>query len=298
MRIASLLPGATEVVAALGLVEHLVGVSHECDHPGEVRRLPRLTSSPLDSTLSGAAIDAAVRSRVMQGLSLYDVDEAALAAVRPDVVLTQDTCKVCAVDHETVVRAARRVLGTHVQVLALSPMSFEDVLADIARVSAVADVDAAEVVSGLRARLEALRARTASLPKRRVLHLEWLEPPMVAGHWTPSLLEAAGGEPILAHPGRPTVGTTYDALAEQAVDVVLASPCGYPVDKTLAELEPLRQHRVLQGPVHVIDGNAYFNRPGPRLVDSAELAAHALHPEVFGAHPAVKLVASRSRDDS
>ncbi len=290
MRIASLLPGATEVVAALGLCDQLVGVSHECDHPASVRGLPQLTSSPLDSTHTGAAIDAAVRARVMDGLSLYDVDEARLADVRPDVVLTQDTCKVCAVDHDTVVRAARRVLGPHVEVLALSPMSFEDVLGDVMRVGEVAGVDASSVVDALRGRLDALRARTAALPKRRVLHLEWLEPPMVAGHWTPSLLEAAGGLPVLAHPGRPTVGTTYGALAEQAVDVVLASPCGYSVEKTLAELVPLRHHRALSGSIHVIDGNAYFNRPGPRLVESAELAAHALHPGVFGEHPEVRVL--------
>ncbi len=290
LRIACLLPSATEICFELGLGAQVVGVSHECDYPSAARDLPSLTRSSIDSRASGRAIDEAVRARWAQGLSLYDVDEHRLAAVRPDLVITQNTCEVCAVSEQQVRQAARAGLGSHVQVLPLSPMNVADVFDDLRRVGIAAEVEAKAraVVERLELRLATLRGRTVDLSPRTVLHLEWLEPPMVAGHWTPELLNAAGGAPVLAHPGRPTVGTTWDALCEVGVERVLVAPCGYSVDKARQEYASLREHPAVRGrPTSILDGNAYFNRPGPRLVRSAELAAVALHPEVFGDDPEV-----------
>jgi iron complex transport system substrate-binding protein len=289
VRIASLLPSATEIVCALGLVDDVVGVSHECDYPPEVRGKPVLTEARLDSTATSGEIDAEVRGLVAAGLSIYRVLEDRLADLKPDVIVTQDTCQVCAVSLADVRRAACRVLGAEVEIVSLAPLSVDDVLDDVLRVGRATGslVQAEMVVTGMRARLDRLRALTTGLPRPRVLHLEWLDPPMPAGHWTPELLRIAGGDPIMAHDHEPTRATTWDDVAQADPEVVLVAPCGFGVERALAELprfpmlRELRAHR--EGRVHVLDGNAYFNRPGPRLVDSAEIAAAVLHPGSAGA---------------
>ena len=279
LRIASLLPSATEICHLVGLGSNLVGVSHECDYPAGVSALPRLTSSRIDSSARGKDIDAQVREALSEGLSLYDVDREALRAAAPDLVITQDTCEVCAVSREDVVASVRQHLGPHVEVLSLQPKTLADVFDDILGIARVGDVQpqGERAVEALRGRLEALAATRPEV-EPRVLFLEWLEPPMVAGHWTPELLRIAGTRPVLGHEGGPTMGRDWAEIEQADVDLVVLAPCGYPLEKTKADVAAARAQGGLaglfdKGPVWAIDGNAYFNRSGPRLVDSAEIVA-------------------------
>ena len=295
-RIASLLPSATEICCALGLTSQVVGVSHECDHPAEVRGLPVLTRSSIDSGASSLEIDRQVKRQLTDGLSLYQVEEATLRDVAPTLVVTQDTCDLCAVSFATVEASVARILGAAAEIVSLSPVSVDDVIEDINRVARAAGVAARgeAVVSAMRQRFDDLRRRTADVPPRRVLVLEWLDPPMTAGHWTPQLISWAGGEPVLSHDRKPTEATTWEVLAAAEPEMVLVAPCGFEMPQALRELDAVLERSndlreidaVRQGNVAVIDGNAYFNRPGPRLVESAWLAAKALHPEAFEDVPA------------
>lgn len=289
-RIASLLPSATEICFALGLGDRVVGVSHECDYPRGAVGRPVLTRSTVDSRATSAEIDRQVRDQLTRGLSLYSVEEEELRRLGPDLIVTQDTCQVCAVSFDTVRETTARLLGRHADIVSLSPLSLEDVLGDLGRVGEAAGVakTADEVAAGLRARLEKVRARAAGLPRPRVLALEWMDPPMVIGHWTPELIRIAGGDPVAAHDAAPTHPTTWEALAATEPEVVLVAPCGFDVEQTLTELPALLGNPGFQalpaasrGRVVVLDGNAFFNRPGPRLAESAELAALAIHPEAF-----------------
>ena len=293
-RIVSLLPSSTEILFALGLGERVVGVSHECDFPAAAAELPRLTRARLDSSASSADIDRQVRQLVTQGLSIYDIDEERLRQLSPDLILTQDTCRVCAVSLDQVQAATQDLLGAEVQIVSLRPAALADVLDDIERVGAVAGVvDAATGLrSRLRYRLDALRDRIGDRKRPRVLALEWLSPPMVAGHWTPELIRVAGGEPVLGHDGSPTSATTWQAIAAAEPDQFLVIPCGFAIAQTLRELpsildipEVAAMDAVRRCRVALVDGNAYFNRPGPRLVDSAEIAAVAFHPDLGGDLP-------------
>jgi len=292
-RIASLLPSATEICFALDLSAHVVGVSHECDFPAQARTRPVLTSAEIDAHADSETIDRQVRFRASAGLSLYHVDEARLRELAPDLILTQDTCDVCAVSLETVERTVRERLGAQTRLLALSPSTLEDVLGDIARVGRAAGAeDAAEnLLRRLRERLDVLRERVAALERPRVLMLEWLSPPMVAGHWTPELIRCAGGEPVLGHEGSPTRATDWSRIAAARPDVVLIAPCGFRIEQTLRELPALTRNGLAQleavqsGRAVILDGNAFFNRPGPRLIESAELAARAIHPGAFAGWP-------------
>jgi iron complex transport system substrate-binding protein len=289
-RIVSLLPSSTEICFALGLGDRVVGVSHECDFPPEVSGRPVLTSPKVDPHATSAEIDQQVRALVADGLSVYRIDEERLRELRPDLVITQDVCEVCAVSFAEVREATARLLGAEASILSLSPLTLADVLDDIVRVGRAAGVEDAahELVAHLRRRLDRLRAETALLPRPRVLVLEWLSPPMVAGHWTPELIRIAGGEPILGHDGEPTGPVDWAAIVEAAPAVVIVAPCGFRVAQSLRELPALA---ALPGfatlpAAHgdrlvVVDGNAFFNRPGPRLVESAEIAAMAIHPERF-----------------
>jgi len=287
-RIVSLLPSTTEMVCLLGLRERLVGISHECDFPDSVRgMLPVLTSPKVDPQARSAEIDRQVRDVVASGLSVYRIDEEKLRELRPDLILTQDACAVCAVSFEEVEAAARKLLDAAVSIVSLSPLCLEDVLDDILRVARAAGVPhrGSEAVERLRERLERIRARTSSAPRPRVLALEWMDPPMPAGHWTPEIVRLAGGDPVLARDGQPTSRVTWQRIVEAAPETILVIPCGFKVSQAMREMPALverlattpavRDHRVF-----VADGNAYFNRPGPRLVESTEIAVAAIHPEL------------------
>ena len=289
IRIASLLPSATEICFALGLGDHVVGVSHECDFPPSAHGRPVLTRSSIDSRASSLEIDRQVRAQLTDGLSLYQVEEARLAELAPTLVVTQDTCDLCAVSFATVEASVARILGAAATIVSLSPVSVDDVLDDVRRVADAAGVPSRGIAlaADMAASFDRLRAATRGLARPRVLVLEWLDPPMTAGHWTPRLIEWAGGAPVACHDEAPTVTDSWAALAAVDPDRLLVAPCGFGIDQAVAEWHrtvarhpPLRDlAAVRRGDVAVLDGNALFNRPGPRLVESAWWAAKALHAE-------------------
>jgi iron complex transport system substrate-binding protein len=289
LRIVSLLPSSTEICFALGLGDNVVGVSHECDFPSAARGRPVLTTPKIDPSASSAEIDRQVNALVAEGQSIYRIDERALTALAPDLVLTQGVCEVCAVSFDEVKDATLRA-APHARVVSLSPTTLSDVLEDVTRVGEAADVRerAADVVRGLRDRLDRLRAETSELRRPRVLFLEWLAPPFLGAHWTPEIIRIAGGDPVLARDATPSVPERWERIVDSAPEVVIVAPCGFRMEQSLHEMRDLAKNpaftslpAVRDGRVVLIDGSAYFNRPGPRLVDSAELAATAIHPERF-----------------
>ncbi len=291
MRIVSLLPSATEIICALGLGEHLVGVSHECDHPKWVQRLPAVTRSLINSEASSAEIDAAVRERLRSSQALYALDMERLESLRPDLIITQALCDVCAVAEEEV-RAAVCALPGRPSVVNLQPHTLSDVLACVHHVAQAAGAAAAGevLVTRLKARIQAVARRARRLRYRpRVAFLEWLDPPFCAGHWTPELVRLAGGRDGLGQKGVPSRTLDWKEVAGWDPEVVFVACCGFNVERTLLDLARLEDNPVWQdlpavrhGRVYVVDGSHYFNRPGPRLVDSLEILAHTLHPQT---HP-------------
>ncbi|MGW6938912.1 cobalamin-binding protein [Streptomyces xanthophaeus] len=287
MRIVSLLPAATDLVADLGLAADLVGRTHECDWPPQaVAAVPVVTRAEFDAQeLSSREISEAVGGAAHSGSSLYTLDTGALAALAPDVVLTQDLCEVCAVSYEGVSRAVR-VLDGGPRVLSLEPRTLDDVLDCLVTVGELLGVRerAERRRTELHARLDEVRRLTAGRPRPRVVAIEWLDPLWPAGHWVPEQITAAGGDPLLAAPGEHTEPMTWDAVRAARPDVVLVLPCGFPPERTLRERDLLTSlpgwdelPAVRAGQVWVLDGPAYFNRPGPRVVRGAEVLAHVLH---------------------
>ena len=283
-RIVSLLPSATEIVYALGLGHKLIGVTHECDFPEDARTKPWLTASALPHAAKPAEIDRHVRASLHQGSSLYTLDSELLEKLAPDLIITQELCEVCAVSYRIVARAAKRLMGDP-RLISLEPSSLEDVFANIQTVAELAGVPerAPDVIEPLRARISALRERTAGLNRPRTLVLEWTDPPMSGGHWIPELVEIAGGEPVLGNPGVNSRVISWNAIAQADPDVIIVSPCGFDLEKThdaIADLSATTQwvelRAVRDGRVVAIDGNAYVSRPGPRLLDTAELFAAAI----------------------
>ena len=292
MRIVSLLPSATEIVCALGAEDELVGRSHECDFPASVADRPVVTSSKVDVSGSSADIDRSVRAVVADALSVYEVDQDQLAELRPDVVITQDLCEVCAVSQDDVRAALQaRLDSEQVRLVSLSPTRLGDVLEDVSRVGEfIGRLDEGQrVKTELKDRIETIHVRAEQAVERRgrprVVSIEWLQPIMLGGTWMPELIRLAGGEPVGAEAGGPAPTLEPEALAELRPDVVLAKPCGFDVERTLGERALIEQSILPQLPRHarayVTDGNAFFNRPGPRLVESLEILAASIHPEAF-----------------
>jgi iron complex transport system substrate-binding protein len=283
VRIVSLLPSATEIVFALGLGDHLVGVTFECDHPAEARTGRHIVVGGLDTHgLSPAAIDELVRAKVAAGDDLYVLDEALFAQCAPDVVLTQDLCRVCALPSGEV-DAALEHLGCTADVVTLDPHTLDDVLATIPAVAGACGVPQRgdELLAGLQDRLDAVAAAVAARAAEppRVLVIEWVEPPFLAGHWVPDLVVRAGGVPVLARPGGRSVAATWPELVEAArdVDLVLVAPCGFGVDAAVEQAATVAERLGCSAPVWAIDANALVVRPGPRLVDGVETIAAILH---------------------
>ena len=293
-RIVSLLPSATEMVCAVGAADDLVGVSHECDFPTSVVGKPVLTSSRVSVTGTSGEIDRDVRELLRTVLTVYDVDVETLRAVDPQVIVTQDLCDVCAVSLSDVEAALKSIARSDVQIVSLKPGRLDDVIEDVRRVGVALGraAEADEAIADLRARLAALRARANAIDaKPNVLTIEWIDPVMVGGTWMPELVEIAGGHALVTQPGdhAPTLDRAALAALDPAPDVVLVKPCGFKLERTEAELGDL--HAILDGlpwpaletgAVFLADGNAYFNRPGPRLVESAEILAACIHPTEFG----------------
>ena len=288
-RIVSLIASATEIVCALGLREQLVARSHECDFPADVLSLPALTEAKFKVEGSSAEIDARVREIVRDGLSVYRVDGEALKAHDPDVIVTQDHCEVCAVSLSDVEAATCTWTGKKVDIVSLRPNSTADVYADIARVARALRVPGAgeRLVAEMRTRLEAVRSRVAGRARPRVAFIEWVEPLMAGGNWMPELIEAAGGRNLFGEAGKHSDWMRWEDLVAADPEVIVVAPCGYGLARCLEEL-PLLEAKpgwadiaaVRTGRVHFADGNAYFNRPGPRLADSAEMLVEMIHPEV------------------
>ncbi|MCS6914955.1 MAG: ABC transporter substrate-binding protein [Myxococcales bacterium] len=285
MRVASLLPSATEIVCALGAGSELVGVSHECDYPALVRGLPVLTRSRIDATGSSRAIHEAVRSVLQSALSLYAIDEEALAAAAPQVILTQDLCEVCAVSLAEVQAAVARLPGCGgATVVSLRPKRLADVLGDVERVGqALGRREEAQAVRAeLERRMAAVVSRALAAPTRpRVVTVEWLDPIMLGGMWMPELVAMAGGQPLGPRPGAEAVTIQAADLCALDPEVVLVKPCGFTLPRTLAELAASPLPPLPGARVYATDGSAYFNRPGPRLVESLEMLAACIHPERF-----------------
>ena len=287
MRIVSLLPAATDIVAELGLSAQLVGRTHECDWPPvEVASVPVVTGADLDQDrLTSREISDAVGGSAHSGSSLYTLDTEALSALRPEVVLTQDLCDVCAVSYERVSTTVR-LLDSDTRVLSLEPRTLDDVLDCLVTVGTLLGVrDRAEQRRArLSDRLDRVRSSVAGRDRPRVVAIEWLDPLWPAGHWVPEQVVVAGGEPLLAVPGEHTKPMTWEAVRSARPDVVLVLPCGFPPERTLMERELLTRlpgwqdlPAVRSDRVWVLDGPSYFNRPGPRVVRGAEVLAHVLH---------------------
>ncbi|CAB4934233.1 unannotated protein [freshwater metagenome] len=278
----SLVPHATELLFALGLGDRVVGVTHGCDHPEGARGLPRVTSSALPDGLDAAGIDAAVSGLAREGAASDRLDADLLERLRPDLVITQALCSVCAVSHDEVVAIARGLPGPP-QVLALDPHTFGETLEDVAVVAAVCDVPEAGAAlrRAIGTRVDRVRVAVRGAVRPRVAAVEWFDPVYVAGHWTPQLVELAGGTDLLGLPGERSARTDWDELALLRPEVVVCMPCGYDARRSLAEALP-RAERLWQGDprrVVAVDASGLFARPGPRLVDGLELLAHVLHPD-------------------
>jgi len=285
VRIVSLVPSATETLFALGLGGEVVAVTHECDWPEAAQELPTVTRDVVPAGLSAGEIDAAVRERTATGTAIYELDHEALHDLRPDLIVTQALCAVCAVSYDDV-RAVAEELETRPQVLSLDPSTLGEVLADVRTLADAAGApEAAEaLVADAGERIDRVGLGVRDVTRRpRVVALEWLDPVYVAGHWTPQMVELAGGEDVLGFPGERSERRSWEEVASARPDVVVAMPCGYDAATAYreAEMHAERLAAVGAGEVVAVDAAAYFSRPGPRLVDGLELLAHILHPELF-----------------
>jgi iron complex transport system substrate-binding protein len=288
MRIVSLVPHATELLFALGLGSDVVGVTHECDHPPAAQRLRHVTRDVLPAGLDAGGIDAAVRERTLAGEAIYELDRDALAALRPELIVTQALCPVCAVSYDEVAEVARTLPSTP-RVIALDPKTLGETLGDVRTIAQATDRrDAGEaLIADAAARIDRVKLAVRAQPRPRVAAIEWLDPVFVAGHWTPQLIELAGGEDVLGMPGEPSRVVTWDELAAARPEVLVVMPCGY--DEQRAHAEATTYARELAGVgarrIVAVDASSYFSRPGPRLIDGLELLAHILHPACAPAMP-------------
>lgn len=290
MRIVSLLPAATDIVAALGRLPDLVGRTHECDWPAEVASVPVVTSSEVAADWTSREISLAAAHR---GSALYGLDAELLASLAPDVVLTQDLCDVCAVSFERVSAAVRVLDGIGPRVLSLEPATIAEVLDCLRVVGDALGASASAQVAELRDRLAGVRTAVAGRSRPRVAAIEWLDPVWPAGHWVPEQIELAGGRPLLASAGEHTRPLTWESVVDAQPDVLLLLPCGFPPSRTAEEVHLLTDRpgwtglpAVRDGRVWILDGPAYYNRPGPRVVRGVEVLAHVLHGVEYGVTPA------------
>jgi iron complex transport system substrate-binding protein len=290
-RIVTLLPSATEIVCALGFEDQLVGRSHECDFPVSVTRLPALTEAKFNPEGTSAEIDRRVKKIVADALSVYRVDAPMLRELRPDVIVTQSQCEVCAVSERDVEAAVAEWLGARPQIVSLAPHSLDDVFTDIQRVADALDASnrGAQLVTELRARLSAIaeKARNAA-SHPTVATIEWIDPLMAAGNWMPTLVEMAGATNLFGKPGEHSPWMKFEELSAKDPDVILISPCGFNMARAAQDLPALTNRpewpqlkAVRNRRVYMADGNQYFNRPGPRIAESLEILAEIVHPELF-----------------
>jgi iron complex transport system substrate-binding protein len=286
-RVVSLIASSTEIVSALGFADLLVARSHECDYPSEVTALPCVTRAKLRTDLPSLEIDRQVRDILRAGLSVYAVEEEQLKALQPDVIITQDHCEVCAVSTKDLEAAVCDWLAPHVRVVSLRPNSLADIWADIMRVAVALDAPerGERLVAALQERLTDISSMARALPNRpRVAFIEWIEPLMAGGNWVPELIDLANGEDVLGRAGEHSDWISFEDLSAADPDVILVAPCGFDLERTSTEMPSLASQpgwstlrAVRNQRVYVADGNSYFNRPGPRLVESFEVLAEILH---------------------
>lgn len=292
MKIVSLLPSATEIVAALGLAEKLVGRSHECDWPVGLEHLPVLTQPKMDPQAAAAKIDRDVRALVEDGVSVYKLDADAIRTLSPDFVITQSQCELCAVSLGEVELALKSWVGgsTPPRLVSLEPMALADVAEDIMNVgTALGVAEKAEALNRQMAEgFDALRAKTAPLPKKKLFFMEWTVPLMGAGNWMPETIAAAGGEVVLGREGVHSPTVSFQQIAAADPNVIVVGPCGFSIERAATELAALIDEAewqdlraVRDGAVYLVNGNHFFNRPGPRLLQSARIIAEILHPDIF-----------------
>jgi iron complex transport system substrate-binding protein len=292
LKIASLLPSATEIVCALGLEENLVGITHECDFPPSVTGKPHLTASRIShETMSSAEIDHAVRSQLDGHGSIYDLDEKLLHELQPDLILTQELCDVCAVSYKTVEKAARMYVA-EAKVVSLEPNIIGEIFENVKFVGELTEMEkrAAEVVENLQKRLDFLARKIENLPRPRTLMLEWLEPFFAPGHWVLEQVKFAGGDYSFGNLGKPSTTTTIEEIAAYAPEAIVLIPCGYYIADILRQVPNTKfpaawydLPAVKNGAVWAVDATSYFSRPAPRVVEGAEILSRILHPNVFGA---------------
>jgi len=290
-RVVSLIASATEIVCALGARDLLVGRSHECDYPPDVARLPFLTEPKFPVTGSSYDIDARVKAILQEGLSVYRVDAEKLQALRPDIIVTQDHCEVCAVGLKDVEAALCGWTGRHVEIVSLKPDALADIWEDIAKVARALgrERQGERLIEQLKARMASIAEQSGTArTRRRVAMIEWIDPLMAVGNWIPELVEMAGGENLFGATGQSSPWLDWGQLVTADPDLILVHPCGFDIVRTLQEM-PLLEHRPGWGElkalqrdrIFVADGNQYFNRPGPRIVESLEILAEVFHPEIF-----------------
>jgi iron complex transport system substrate-binding protein len=294
MRIVSLLPSATEIVCALGLRDELVGITHECDWPPEVEGIPVMTRNALEPGRTGREIHQRVSDAIHGGSAIYELDEAALEAAAPDLILTQELCEVCAVSYRTVNEVAKAI-ELETTVVSLEPTSLEGIFNTISTVGAMteAEREAIDVVRKLRKRLGAIERKVLARRQKgheppRVVALEWLDPPFAVGHWVPEQIRRSGGWDLLGLDGEASRETTWESIVEVDPEMLVFMPCGMNVDQTVAEIDRLERpedwgeiHAVRRRNVFAVDGSAYFSRPGPRVIDGMEMLAEIFDPDAF-----------------
>ncbi len=282
MRIVSLVPHATELLFALGLGSEVVAVTHECDYPPAATALEQVTRDVLPAGLSAAEIDAAVRERTLHGEAIYELDREAITALSPDLIVTQALCPVCAVSYTEVAELAEQ-MPSRPRVVSLDPHTLGETLNDVHTLAEATGPPerGAELVRDLTARIDRVKLAVRGRPRPRVVALEWLDPVYIAGHWTPELVELAGGQDVLGSPGAPSVTVSWEALADTKPEVAVVMPCGYDAPRAREEALAYAKDLAALGAQRVtaVNASAYFSRPGPRLIDGLELLAHILHPE-------------------
>jgi iron complex transport system substrate-binding protein len=288
MRIVSLVPSATELLFALGLGDDLIAVTHECDYPAAALELPHITRDKLPAGLTSAEIDAVVKETTLNGESIYELDTDLLDELQPDLIVTQALCQVCAVSYDDVREIAEEI-DSQPMVIALDPRTVGEILGDARTIAQATDTkDAAvDLIRESSERIDRIRLAVRGAERPRVLALEWLDPPYTAGHWTPQLIEYAGGEDVLGFAGEHSQEHSWEMVAASAPDIVIVMPCGF--DAEIAHREAEMHHDQLAalgaGRIVAVDAAAYFSRPGPRIVDGLELLGHIIHPELVPEHP-------------
>ena len=286
MKVVSLLPSATEIISRLGLEKNLVGVSHECDFPASVVSLPNLTSSSINTELSSSNIHKSVMEVMKNAVSVYDLDLELLTSLKPDFIITQDLCDVCAVSFEQVEQACQEVLDQNTRIISLKPKMLGDIWDDVQNVANQLSVNekGREFHEEKESRIKAIQTRLRDATAPKVLTIEWIDPIYIGGMWLPEMITIVGGQVCIAESGQPAPVVNREDLEKIEPDVVVIKPCGYKLEQTLKELELLKKQLPdwEKSPrIYLVDGNSYFNRPGPRILDSLEILAYCTYPDLY-----------------